>query len=170
MIPPEEKCEVQDLNSEHSYFTLLPNVLFDILDPYEFKAYAVLKMTAGEKGACFKSKDTLCQEIGCGKTKLIEIKESLQKKGLIKIKKRIHESGGNAPDLITLVDIWNFNMKKMSEKYANKGGGSPNGPGGVRQTDQGGSPNGPKQDVKEEDVKTTTAAELPAAVFEFENL
>ena len=90
----------------HHYLTELPNIIFSMgLEPYAFKAYCVLKMTAGDAGYCFKSNETFCAEIGCKKKKWIEIKKSLVSKGLIKIRKRTGENGGQMADLITIVNL-----------------------------------------------------------------
>src|SRR6185312_9737893 len=121
----EESVEITLESSLHHYRTEIPNIIFEMnLDPYEFKAYCVLKMTAGDNGSCFKGTERLCQEIGCQKPKLIEIKRSLMSKGLIKITKRKHANGSMMPDLITIVDLWVINMKTWLKKYENKKGGN----------------------------------------------
>lgn len=108
MIPHEEECEVQDLGTERNFFTILPNILFHFkLDPWAFKAYCVIKMTAGDKGSCFNSR--MAEEVGCSIPTLIKLKNQLTEKGLIIIQKRTHPSGGNMPDLIQIVDIWGQN-------------------------------------------------------------
>ncbi len=155
MSPQNDSNEIQDLSSHHKYRTEIPNIVFDLgLDPYEFKAYCVLKMTAGDKRACWKSNATLCLEVGCQKPKLIEIKKSLAKKGLIIIQKRRKEDKSCESDLIKIVDIWPQNMKYMAEKYPIKEGGGSN-PGLPPLVIVDYPPSNrrlPKQDVKEEDV------------------
>jgi len=142
------------------------------LDPYEFKAYCVFKMTAGDRGSCFKSMTTLCESIGCQKPKLIDIKRVLLEKGLISIQKRKSDKGGDMPDLISIVDIWPQNMKLMSQRYASKSSGGGNSAlqeggnlglrGGVIVDYGGGNPGLPKQELKEEDHKRTTTATTPS--------
>jgi hypothetical protein len=150
----DSQNEIQDLSSLHHYRTEIPNVLFDMnLDPYEFKTYCVLKKTAGDRGSCFKSSDTLCSEIGCQRPKLIEIKRSLEKRGIIKILKRKHDNGGTMPDLITIVDLWGLNMKVMLEKYQVRGGGNLELGGGVIHNKGGGNLGLPKEEPKEEEQK-----------------
>jgi hypothetical protein len=118
MQSEELNVQIQDLGSLHHYRTEIPNIIFQMkLDPWVFKAYCVFKMTAGDKGSCFKSNSTLSEEIGCSLPTLIKIKKQLVEEGLISIKKRKHESGGNAPDLIQIVDIWPENMRVMSNTY-----------------------------------------------------
>src|SRR5271170_326780 len=113
----QDGYEIQDLGSLHHYRTEIPNIIFELnLDPCEFKAYCVFKRTAGDKGSCFKSNNTLCEEIGCSRPTLIKIKKALEDQGLIAVKKRHHESGGDMSDLIQIIDIWEENMKTMSLK------------------------------------------------------
>lgn len=163
--------EVTQQSSLHKYRTELPNIIFDMdLDPYEFKAYCVLKKTAGDRGSCFKSNETLCKEIGCQKPKFIEIKKSLSEKGLIKICKQRHKNGGNMPDLVTILDIWDLNMKTMSERiYESKGGGNLRLPGVVIQDYQGGNRRLHKQDPNEEEPKRTTTEQKNRNAVVFSN-
>ncbi len=120
-LPPNtirHENEIQDLGSFHHYRTEIPNIIFQLnLDPWTFKAYCVFKMTAGDKGSCFKSNSTLACEVGCRVPTLIKIKRSLEDLGLIKITKRKHEKGGDMPDLIHIVDIWPQNMHQMLKLY-----------------------------------------------------
>ena len=184
MIPPEDKCEVQDLGTERNFFTIMPNILIHYkLDPWAFKAYYVIKMTAGDKGACFKSNSRMAEEVGCSVPTLIKLKKELAEHGLIIIKKRVHANGGNMPDLIQVVDIWGQNMEYMLKLYPKNPendhfmmrgktkkslsqGGKPGLVGGVNTVNQGGKPDLHKQDIKEEKQKEQQqhAAET-AAVF-----
>lgn len=176
------QVEFQDNSSLHLYRTELPNIIFELnLDVYEFKAYCVMKRIAGDRGSCFKSNANLILEIGCKKTKLKEIKKSLEDIGLITITKRKNSDGGDSPDLIEIVDIWNLNMSEMSKKYKKKestlklkrggrqttGGGSPH--------DRGGSPNDPKEDpynkisIEETTTTTSCSSEKAAVAVSFSN-
>ena len=195
ILPPNMiryENEIQDNGSLHHYRTEIPNIIFQLnLDPWTFKAYCVFKMTAGDKGSCFKSNSTLACEIGCRVPTLIKLKRSLEDQGLITITKRKHEKGGDMPDLIHIVDIWPQNMHQMSKLYPrnpkndllpwnteklntlherndnsklNEGGTRDLSPGvnGVK----GGSKRGlPKQEHKEEEQKEQQHAALAAAVF-----
>lgn len=103
---------IQDQSSIHHYRTEIPNIIFEMgLTVYEFSTYCHLKRTAGDRGECWKSSKILCEEIGVSLPKLIEIKRSLSEKGLIKVEKRFHEDGGNATDLITIVDVHTTRVK-----------------------------------------------------------
>src|SRR6185295_18798243 len=117
-IPPVEGQEIQDLGSHHNYRTEIPNIIFTMkLDPWAFKAYCVFKMTAGDKSACFKSNNTLSEEIGCSIPTLIKLKNELRDHGLINIMKRKHPNGGDMPDLIQIIDIWPQNAEYMLKLY-----------------------------------------------------
>lgn len=172
MTPPTDSYEIEDLSSLHHYRTELPNILCKMkLTPHEMATYVVLKMTAGDRGVCFKSSATLCEEIGYGKMKLIETKLSLAKKGLIKITKRKHENGGDLPDLIQIVDIWEYNMLEMpkyfkkNKKQPANGGGLQNGGGGVCKMEGGGLQNGHKQEPLQQEKKEQQQQSPAAAVF-----
>ena len=124
----DDKCEVQDLSTDRNFFTILPNIIFHLkLDPWTFKAYCVIKMTAGDAGACFKSNSTMAEEVGCSIPTLIKLKTKLVEKGLIVIKKRVHPTGGNMPDLIQIVEIWGQNAEYMlkKSKKCSDGGSKP---------------------------------------------
>jgi len=96
---PKDSVEVVEESSMHHYRTEIPNIIFSMgLEPYAFKAYCVLKMTAGDRGSCFKSNETLCAEIGCKEPKLISIKKLLIEMNLIKIRKRRTENGCTITD------------------------------------------------------------------------
>jgi len=167
-----ESFEIEDLGSLHHYRTEIPNILFSMkLDPLAFKTYCVLKMTAGDRGSCFKSNTTLMEEVGCSKPSLLKAKQELSEAGLIIITKRANSNGGNAPDLIQIVDLWNKNMQMMMEKKKkqvskNVGGGKEILPGGVKKFYQGGKNFLPKQEHKEQKQKEQQQAASPsAAVF-----
>lgn len=111
-------CAYSDSSSLHRFRTELPNILFAMnLDPWQFKAYCVMKWTAGDTGSCYKSNNTLSDEVGCSVPTLIKIKKELLDLGLISIIKRKHDNGSALPDLIEIIDIWPLNMEIMSKKY-----------------------------------------------------
>ena len=143
---------IKDNGSLHHYRTELPNILIQMrLTPYELATYFVLKQTAGDNGGCFKSNKTLCDEIGIGKSKLLEIKQSLQARGLITITKRKNPKGDLLPDLITIVDIWAMNMKEMLEKYHPSGGSLPRKLGSLATQARGSLPRKHKEEPIQEE-------------------
>lgn len=183
----------QEVAAQHRYRTEIPNVILDMgLDPYEYKGYSIFKRTAGDKGVCFKSNDTLCHEIGCQKPKLIAIKKSLAAKGLITITKRKNEKGYCIPDLIHMVDIWDKNIDFIENKYSKAKyssqakvvplgviedyqGGNSDIRGVVIQDYRGGNLGLPKEEHKEEEKEQqqhACARETPevAAAVSFEEL
>lgn len=112
-----DEQEIRLQRPDHSYRTEIPNIITEMrLTPYEMATYVILKKTAGDEGACFKSTDTLCQEIGIGRTKYVEVKKSLCERGLIEIEKRIKEDGSSASDLITIVNMWDENAQYVLDK------------------------------------------------------
>lgn len=178
-----ESVEIQDSGSLHHYRTEIPNIIFQMkLDPWAFKAYCLFKMTAGDRGVCFKSNITLSEEIGCSVPTLIKLKHQLEKEGLIKIIKRVHENGGNLPDLIQIVDIWPQNMQIMSNFYPanpkndlknwkkndsnNSYGSKPNLSGGVKAVNEGSKRRLHKQEPKEQELNKTTTKPPPKKSIE----
>lgn len=173
---PSDSSQFQDLSSLHHYRTEIPNIVFHLrLDVWVFKAYCVFKMTAGDRGACFKSNKTLSDEIGCSIPTLIKLKTQLVEEGLITLIKRKHENGGDMPDLIQIVDLWPQNMEYMAKLYpAQKSslkpwkqeeGGKPDLVGGVKEVNGGGKPGLHKQDHKEEKQKEQQQAAVVVSLF-----
>ena len=112
----QENCQYEDLSSLHYYRTELPNILPQLdMDVYEIATYYIIKMAAGDKGACFKSNSTLCATLKIGKEKFIEVKKSLERKGLIRITKRKNANGSLMPDLIQIIDLWPLNMQELQK-------------------------------------------------------
>ena len=117
-IPNPEEYQFEDNSTLHDYRTEIPNMIFAMgLDPWQFKAYCVIKWTAGDKRTCFKSNTTLACDVGCSIPTLIKIKKELIDLGLISIQKRKHENGSDLPDLIRVIDIWPQNMHLMCKMY-----------------------------------------------------
>ena len=164
---PKDSVEVVEESSMHHYRTEIPNIIFSMgLEPYAFKAYCILKMTAGDRGSCFKSNETLCAEIMCKNPKWLEIKKLLVRMNLIKIKKRRAENGRSISDLITIVDLWHTNMETMSQRnQKNNGEGNLGLPRRVIYDYPEGNLGLPKQDHKEQDHKRTTT-DLAAVSFD----
>ena len=149
--------QIENECSLHHFRTEIPNIVFQMdLDPAEFKTYCVLKKTAGDKGSCFKSTNTLCKEVGIGITKFKECQKKLQEKKLIRVQRRKHSNGGSYTNLITIIDIWPLNMKTIMQERSPQNlerGGVAERRGGGRQTTEGGSPNDTKEEHKEEEPK-----------------
>lgn len=148
--------EVKDETNDHTYFTIIQNVLLKMgLSSSEFHAYSLLKMTAGDRGSCFKSNKTIAKEMGCSTHKVIEVKRSLENRGLICVKKRWDANGSRMPDLITIVDIWKLNIDT-------KGGSAKSAPGGVVQNlHHPSAKSAHKQDPLEEDPLKQTNKQPP---------
>lgn len=109
--------QIQEEFSSHQYRTEIPNIVFEMgLNPYELAIYCHMKRTAGDGGTCFKSCQRLSNEVGCHRSKFIEVKKSLQEKGLIRITHRKKEDGGCTSDVITIIDLWPRNVQFMQEK------------------------------------------------------
>ena len=175
-LPENLKNEYQDLSSSHNYRTEIPNIIFHMnLTPWEFKAYCVIKKTAGDRGVCFKSNGTLSHEIGCSVPFTIDLKKELVRLNLIKIIKRKNEKGGDIPDLIHIKDIWPQNMEYMGKLFPknpdndvfkiidmginnDKGGGLTTLRGGVNHVKGEGKQRLHKEDPIQEDPKEESIA------------
>lgn len=139
-------------DSMHDYRTEIPNIIFEMkLDPYEMTTYCHLKKAAGDHGGCWKSSKTLCEDMGISHPKLIQIKKSLEYKGLIRVEKRVHENGGSMSDFVTVTDIWHMNMKTMVDRFSSKKGGKRHLGGGVNMVNGGGKYGLPKEDPIQEE-------------------
>lgn len=115
--------EVQ-FEGERSYYTTVPNIIFSLgLDPYAFMYYCTLRKTAGEKGSCFKSKETLSEESGCSYRLISELNnylsqpfEALGGKPLIRVESQFKSDGSQATNRITIIDVWLENITNLSNK------------------------------------------------------
>ena len=115
--------EVQ-FEGERSYYTTIPNIIFSLgLDPYAFMYYCTLRKTAGEKGSCFKSKETLSEESGCSYRLISELNhylsqpfEALGGKPLIRLKTQVKPDGSQTTNLITITDVWVENITILSNQ------------------------------------------------------
>ncbi len=108
---------IQEEYSDHTYRTEIPNIVFEMgLNPYELSAYCHMKRIAGDKGLCYKTCQKLSEDIGCHRSKFIEVKKSLQEKGLIRITHRKKEDGACTTDVITMIDLWPKNVEYMTNK------------------------------------------------------
>lgn len=153
---------ITDQNSDKSHFCILPNLLSRLdLNCYERSLYWALKEAAGENGSCTKSYKRLGKIAGMKETKLKKTLDSLSqinsiiKKPLIIVKKRIDENGSKSTHEIFIIDIWKENslIKTIIGESCGDLGGScdevPPSPktGGVpRDT---GEPPSPKTDKEE---------------------
>ncbi len=175
--------EIQDLSSNHTFRTELPNILFEIgLHPILIGVYAALKRCAGDYGKCTKSIKTLCSQLQISKNtlkgwinKLCEINPIL-KKPLIISQERRSEHGDSDTHCISIIDIWSDNLSYFKDK---NGGGSkidpPRSkidPGVGQKLTQGGSKIDPKEEqhkknLYEEETTTPKIHEDVVDVFSF---
>lgn len=149
--------EIVEEKASHHYRAEIPKIVYHLkLTPYELAVYNILKSTAGDNGSCYKSNETLASEAGVSVRTFQQVKKSLCLKykilgdrPLIKVQKRVSEKGGNLPDFITIIDIWDCNYMyfiNLKKKNKSLGEGASHAQGGVHQMHEGGAPNAPKED------------------------
>lgn len=184
-----DQVEIQEQTPDHHFRTELPNIIFELdLPPDAICVYAVLKKTAGDCGASWKSMATLCKECNIGETRLRICLQELACKDrhvagiyhdnfpLIEIIHRKKENGSPDTNIIKIIPIWRKNGDFFRSKKNNTG--SPREVGVVRHTKQGGSPREDKEEPSNKNPlkeATTTPitqsnAQPVAAVFSDELL
>ncbi len=136
-------CKIYDESTNHHYRTEIPNILFDIgLKANQLALYLAIKRTAGDKGECFKSRNSLCKEAGIGTRIYPKIKAELSQiqklinKPLIISKTRFNECGDQDTDELIIVDIWPENNQYFQNKIQGRAkthGGRAELHGGVAQ-------------------------------------
>ena len=149
-----ENFEFSEETPAHFWRTEIPNCIDDCgLDPSEYRLYCHIKRIAGDRGACFKSINSLAEHCKIGKTKLKECLASLCETNeflgvpLLKKQNRTTKLGDKDTNLYIVKDIWHLNSKFYNKKQNR--GGSPNDPGVGRQATEGRLPG----DHKEEPIK-----------------
>lgn len=112
---------MSDQGDPKRYWTQIPNIVLEILNPLELTLYVHLKRAAGDNGRCTKSRATLARETGMGAGTVSRTKESLAKrrpelknKPLIIIKNIDNPSGGKPYQEITITDIWLVNTERFT--------------------------------------------------------
>lgn len=122
----DEKFRVQAEGSLRRYRTELPNVVFDMkLSWAEFVLYAHYCRITGWQGRCWMSMSSLAEKTGISRPKLIQARDSLEERGLIRVER---PSGPRRPATIYVVDIWEDNFRFFSEKRDDDGDGSSGAP------------------------------------------
>jgi hypothetical protein len=113
------KHTVEDRGGDlRKYFAAIPRIVFRIgLSPFEFTLYSYLKDTAGESGACWKSRATMSRETGMSSGMITKARQSLEKprselngEALITVNEEPTKGGGKPTCYITITDIWAANV------------------------------------------------------------
>jgi len=125
--------QIEDKSNDHAYFAMMPNMLDDLLDPYQYRLYGHYKRVCGESGACWQSTETTATACKMSVGKVSEAKQELLRLGLIRIEERKRKNGGRPYHRITLVDIWNRNIIHCSER-ASSPGEQASSPGELKKT------------------------------------
>jgi hypothetical protein len=118
--------EKKVVNEDVSYVkfdnnVIIPYVLFKLINGNCFFIYCVIKLICVSEGQCFKTLKILADQCGVDIRTLRKVKKELSKefpligKPLIKIEKQKINNGGDAPDIITIVNIWPENNKYIKE-------------------------------------------------------
>ena len=97
------------------YFTIVPNTIDDMdLSPYAFRLYCHYKRVAGDNGACWQSVETLSKACKMSTGSVVKARKELEAAGLIEVTHQSNPHGGRDYNTVTMVDIWNTNMKSLS--------------------------------------------------------
>lgn len=112
----EEMNSIKDESNDHSYFTIVPNLVkFKCRNPYDLALWIAVKERAGENGECFLGTRKLAAWALMSKSKAIECRSYLLKVGLLEGEKRLR-SGGDFPVWhLRIPDVWQENIEKMGK-------------------------------------------------------
>jgi hypothetical protein len=119
---PSEVFEIFENRPDHHYRTEIPNIAFEVLDPFELAVYAHIKRITGDAGRCWKKAENLATSIGISEKKFKDVLKDLCTPGkfiqgsfLIKTI-RFKPNGANDTNLIEVVDIWRLNGDHFRKK------------------------------------------------------
>lgn len=135
-----QEFQIEEFTSLHKYRTEVPNIIFTLgLDVYQTAVYLYYKKIAGDKSKCYQSQKTICEALQISQRKLRDVKRSLEQpfpqldnQPLIRCLVRFKEnSKERLPDLITIIDLWDLNMKKFLRPACDAGGVRHVVPGGA---------------------------------------
>ena len=113
---PATMDSLEDASNDHAYFSMMPNMLDDLLDPYQYRLYAHFKRVCGEHGKCWQSTETIAKVCKMSTGKVSEAKQELAEMGLITITEKARKNGGWPYHHIKVVDIWNRNIIHCSPR------------------------------------------------------
>jgi hypothetical protein len=117
MRKTEDRTQVEDKSGDRRYFTMIPNMLWEIgLTYHDREMYAFLKRIAGDHGTCWRSMRTLARESGLSLGQIEKSREILEAAGLITCDKRKRPEGGWSTWHISIVDVWKRNLEIMLAK------------------------------------------------------
>jgi len=136
---------IEEESSLAKYFTMVPNIVFDIgLKPVELAVFMAIRRIAGDKSKCFKSMKNLAEAAGvdvktCRRVKrLLAMPQPVIGMPLIRISEKFSEEGDQEADVITCVDLWDFNLKFfLGVLPKTVGGTTKNGRGGTTKNGRG---------------------------------
>ena len=106
----ENPDQIEDASNDHAYFCMMPNMLDDLLDPYQYRLYAHYKRVCGESGACWQSTETTAKACRMSTGKVSQVKRELHEMGLIRVEERKRKHGGLPYHYIVIMDIWKENF------------------------------------------------------------
>lgn len=123
---PVARHSVTDKGDARKYFTVIPNVVYSLnLTPHELALYNLLKRTAGEGGTCWKSTATLAKEANMSAGSVSNAKDNLCKpragignEPLITVTEEKNEKGGKPRHIITMTDVWPYNVPSSISEVA----------------------------------------------------
>lgn len=112
--------KISDQNDPRKYFTQVPNIIDDMsLTVYAFRLYVHLKRVAADTGICWQSAETLSESCKMSTASISRAKQELLDRELIEISEANTPHGGRPAHNITIIDIWEENIKRYSSKTEN---------------------------------------------------
>jgi hypothetical protein len=156
-ITEEVEDQLEDESNDHGYFCMLPNILDEMLDPYQYRLYGHLKRVCGERKdkRCWQSTKTIAKACRMSTGKVSECKQALADMGLIRIEQKTRPNGGLPYHKIAIVDIWARNIAYFTARRSSSERPS-------SQDEQASSPGETKKNPHEEEPKERGASAPPA--------
>lgn len=104
-----ENIQIKDESGDRMYWTQIPNMVVNHSTAFEQSLYLIMKRTAGDEGACFKSINTLAKNMGVDKKTVSKTISKLINRKWIEEIERKKVKGGTVRQFI-IIDLWKLNM------------------------------------------------------------
>lgn len=116
--PQTEGHEYQIRDSSRNYYTMIPNIVFDLgLSVHAVRLYCEIKRIAGDSGKSWVNTQNLAQRCNMSTGSVSGAKEELVAAHLISITEQTNPHGGKKYHVIEIEDIWSINQSNFQEKY-----------------------------------------------------
>ena len=104
-----ENIKIKDESGDRKYWTQIPNMIVNHSAAYEQSLYLIMKRTAGDKGTCFKSINTLAKNMRVDKKTVSKTIIKLLKRKWINEIEPVKVKGGKVRQFV-IIDLWELNM------------------------------------------------------------